>query len=253
MKLEKVIAVRTSKTIYRDGKYAIKVFDEGYSKADILNEALNIARVEETGLSIPGVEEVTKIDGKWAIVTDYAEGKTIAQLMAEDPDKKDEYLERFVDIQLEMHAKSAPMLNKLKDKMKRKISQTGLDATTRYELDSRLESMPKHNKLCHGDYCPDNILVETDDTGKITAITAVDWVHATQGNASADVANTYLMLKLVDESFAEKYLVDFCKKTHTDRRYVHSWLPIVAAARMTKHIPEEKELLESMIDVCDYQ
>ena len=52
---------------------------------------------------------------------------------------------------------------------------------------------------------------------------------------------------------AEKYLVDFCKKTHTDRRYVHSWLPIVAAARMTKHIPEEKELLESMIDVCDYQ
>ena len=95
--------------------------------------------------------------------------------------------------------------------------------------------------------------METDDAGKITAITAVDWVHATQGNASADVANTYLMLKLVDESFAEKYLVDFCKKTHTDRRYVHSWLPIVAAARMTKHIPEEKELLESMIDVCDYQ
>ena len=55
-----------------------------------------------------------------------------------------------------------------------------------------------------------------------------------------------------DDDF-EKYLVDFCKKTHTDRRYVHSWLPIVAAARMTKHIPEEKELLESMIDVCDYQ
>ena len=53
MKLEKVIAVRNSKTIYRDGSYVIKVFDEGYSKADILNEALNIARVEETGLPIP--------------------------------------------------------------------------------------------------------------------------------------------------------------------------------------------------------
>ena len=135
---------------------------QGYSKADILNEALNIARVEETGLSIPGVEEVTKIDGKWAIVTDYAEGKTIAQLMAEDPDKKDEYLERFVDIQMEIHSKTAPMLNKLKDKMKRKISQTGLDATTRYELDSRLESMPKHNKLCHGDFNPTNVVISKD-------------------------------------------------------------------------------------------
>ena len=28
MKLEKVIAVRNSKTIYRDGSYVIKVFDE---------------------------------------------------------------------------------------------------------------------------------------------------------------------------------------------------------------------------------
>ena len=53
MKLEKVIAVRNSKTIYRDGALVIKVFDEGYSKADILNEALNIARVEETGCPSP--------------------------------------------------------------------------------------------------------------------------------------------------------------------------------------------------------
>ena len=176
MKLEKVIAVRNSKTIYRDGSYVIKVFDEGYSKADILNEALNIARVEETGLPIPHVEEVTKIEGKWAIVTDYAEGKTIAQLMAENPDKKDEYLERFVDIQIEVQSKTCPMLNRLKEKMKRKISQTGLDATTRYELDSRLASMPNHNKRCHGDFNPTNAVsythlgdlsgVVTDDIGK---------------------------------------------------------------------------------------
>lgn len=43
MKLDRVIAVRTNKTIYRDGDRAIKVFNEDYSKADILNEALNQA------------------------------------------------------------------------------------------------------------------------------------------------------------------------------------------------------------------
>ena len=37
MKLEKVIEVRNSKTIYREGSYFIKVFHEGYSKAVILN------------------------------------------------------------------------------------------------------------------------------------------------------------------------------------------------------------------------
>lgn len=63
MKLDRVIAVRTSKTVYRDGDKAIKVFDEEYSKSDVLNEALNQARVEETGLNIPKIIEVTKIDG----------------------------------------------------------------------------------------------------------------------------------------------------------------------------------------------
>ena len=45
MNLEKVIAVRTNKCVYRDGEYAVKVFDSDYSKADVLNEALNQARV----------------------------------------------------------------------------------------------------------------------------------------------------------------------------------------------------------------
>ena len=53
---------------------------------------------------VPGVREVTKIDGKWAIVTDFIEGKTMAQLMDENPDKKMQYLDRFVDIQLDIHS-----------------------------------------------------------------------------------------------------------------------------------------------------
>ena len=64
MKLDRVIAVRNNKTIYRDGDRAIKVFGADYSKADVLNEALNQARIEETGLNIPKVLEVTMIDGK---------------------------------------------------------------------------------------------------------------------------------------------------------------------------------------------
>ena len=64
MKLDRVIAVRNNKTIYRDGDRCVKVFNTEYSKADVLNEALNQARIEETGLSIPKVLEVTMIDGK---------------------------------------------------------------------------------------------------------------------------------------------------------------------------------------------
>ncbi len=249
MKLDKVIAVRTSKTVYRDGDKAIKVFDEGYSKADVLNEALNQARVEETGLKIPRVLEVGMENGKWAIVSEYIEGKTLARLIEENPDKKDEYLELFVDIQMNIHAQKAPMLNRLKDKMMRKIRETTLDATTRYDLLMRLESMPKHNKVCHGDFNPSNVIIASDGTPHI-----IDWSHATQGNASADVARTYLLFWLNgDIDGAEKYLDLFCKKSDTAKQYIQKWLPIVAASQSVKGKPEEREFLLHWVDVVDYE
>ena len=227
----------------------IKIFDSDYSKADVLNEALNQARVEETGLNIPRIIEVTMIDGKWAIVSDYIKGQTLDRLMAENPDKKDEYLEMFTELQLEVQSKTCPMLNKLKDKMNRKISQAELDATTRYDLHTRLEGMPKHNKLCHGDFNPSNIIIDENGTPYI-----LDWSHATQGNASADAARTYLLFWLSgDIDSAEKYLYLFCDKSGTPRAYVQKWLPIVAASQSVKGNEKEREFLLSWVDVVDYE
>ena len=249
MKLDNVIATRKDKVIYRDGDRCIKVFDENYSKADILNEALNQARIEETGLNIAKIQEVTMIDGKWAIVTDFIEGKTLAQLMEENPDKMSEYLELLVDLQLTVHEKTCPMLNKLKDKMNRKISASSLDATTRYELHTRLEGMPKHKKVCHGDFNPSNIIITEDGTPFI-----LDWAHATQGNASADVARTYLLFCLKGEDkIANEYLNLFCKKSNTAKQYVQKWMPIVAASQSVKGNEKEREFLLSWCDVVDYE
>ena len=249
MKLDKIIAVRTGKTVYKDGDRVIKVFENGYSKADILNEALNQARIEETGLNIPKILGVSTENGKWAIISEYIKGKTLAQLMSENPDKFDEYLERFVDIQMEIHSKKAPLLTKLKDKMNRKIDQADIDATTRYDLHTRLEGMPRHNKVCHGDFNPSNIIITDDGTPYI-----IDWAHATQGNASADVARTYLLFWLDGNiEGAKKYMELFCKKSDTARQYIEKWLPIVAASQSVKGNSEERELLLSWVDVVDYQ
>ena len=249
MNLDRIIAVRTNKTVYRDGEYCVKVFDDDFSKVDVLNEALNQARVEETGLNVPKIVEVTKIDGKWAIVSEYVPGQTLARLMEENPDKKDEYLEKFVDWQIEVQSKKCPLLTKLRDKMNRKIDLTNLDESIKYELHTRLEGMPKHNKLCHGDFNPSNIIVKEDGTPYF-----IDWSHATQGNASADVARTYMLFWLAgDIEGAEKYLDLFCQKSGTDKRYVQKWMPIVAASQSVKGHEKEREFLMSWIDVAEFQ
>ena len=41
MVFDRIIAVRNNKTVYRDGNRCLKVFSNGFSMADILNEALN--------------------------------------------------------------------------------------------------------------------------------------------------------------------------------------------------------------------
>ena len=249
MTLDRVIAVRTAKTVYRDGDLCVKVFNEDFSKADVLNEALNQARIEETGLNIPKIHEVTKIDGKWAIVSDYIEGKTLQQMMDDDPDKKDEYLNQFVDLQLTVLSKTCPLLNKLKDKMNQKISMAELDATTRYDLHTRLNGMPKHNKVCHGDFNPSNIIIAVDGTPYI-----IDWSHATQGNGAADAARTYLLFWLKgDTETAKQYLDLFCKKSDTAKQYVQKWMPIVAASQSVKGNEAERELLLSWANVVEYE
>lgn len=250
MNFDRVIAVRTNKTIYRDGDKAVKVFDEEFHKADILNEALNHARVEETALHIPKLLEVGMIDGKWAIVTEFIKGKTLDRLMEEHPEKYDEYLNLFVDLQLLVHAQSCPLLPRLRDKMNRKINQTDLDATTRYDLHTRLEALPRHNKLCHGDFNPTNIIIREEDGTPFV----LDWSHATQGNASADAARTYLLFSLAGQTEqADAYLKLFCDKSDTARQYVQKWIPIVAASQSVKGKPEERAFLLHWVDVVDYE
>ena len=244
-----ILAQRSKKVIYKDGDTVLKVFDSDYSKADILNEALNQARIEETGLNVPKLLEVSKIDGKWAIRTEYIPGKTLAQLMEENPDNLDEYLDLFVNIQKEIFSKEAPLLNKIKDKFNRKISASRFDATTRYELHTRLDSMKNHKKICHGDFTPSNIIITPGGDYSI-----LDWSHVTQGNAAADAARTYMLfcLKGMDE-VAEKYLALFCKKTDTAKQYVQRWMPIVACTQSVKGKPEEQEFLERWVNVVDYE
>lgn len=249
MNLEKIIAIRNTKTVYKDDDNCIKVFNVGFSKADILNEALNQARVEELPINVPKIREISMVEGKWAIISDYIKGDTLAQLMEKNIEEKDKYLEKFVEIQLDVQKNKCPLLTKLKDKMDRKINLADISATTRYDLHTRLESMPKGNSLCHGDFNPSNVIISEDGKAYI-----IDWSHATQGNPCADAARTYLLFWLSgDIATAEKYLELYSIKGGYSKKDIQRWLPIVAASQSVKGNEKEREFLLSWANVVDYE
>ena len=101
LKLNNQIAKRATKEVYSEDGKTIKLFVENYSKADILNEALNQARVEEgTDLYMPKLLAVTNINNRWALVSEHIEGTPLDVLMEQHPEKENEYLEMFVKMQI---------------------------------------------------------------------------------------------------------------------------------------------------------
>ena len=251
MELNNKIAERKNKEVYIEDGKVIKLFVENYPNSNILNEALNQARVDEcSNINIPKLFEVKKYNNRWAIVSEYIEGKTISELMKEDPENIDDYLELFTQIQLIILKNNVPLLNKIKEKFTRKLENaTNIDESTRYELLQRLQGMKNHDELCHGDYNPSNVIVQEDGT-----IYVIDWAHVTQGNAAADAARTFLLFSMEGkEDIANKYLNLFSEMSKIPKTTIQRWLPIVAATQMTKNIPEEQEFLKKWINVVDYE
>ena len=64
MKLEKknLIVERPYKSVYKTEEGIVKIFATDHPKSAVFNEALNTVKVEETGLDIPKLKEVTQIN-----------------------------------------------------------------------------------------------------------------------------------------------------------------------------------------------
>lgn len=247
---KQAIVTRHNKVVYDCGDTVAKVFNGTKPASDILNEALNLARAGEAGIIVPELIEIGKVGKNWTILTKKVEGKTLRQLMVESPEKVDEYMAQLVDLELHVHAHKAPLMGRQKDKYVRMITSAGdvLDEATRYDLLMRLDGMPNHTKLCHGDFVPSNIIVQEDGT-----LCICDWAHATQGNGGADCAITYLHLQLNGEQeLAEKYLRLYCERQGCSVSYIQGWMSIVAAAELARGRVTEHDYLLSMVQVVDY-
>lgn len=246
---KQLIVEHSNKKVYDLGTQIVKVFNADKPASDVLNEALNLARVTESGMKTPHVVEVSQVEGAgWALVTEKVPGVTLEQKMEEDPSRFYEYLEQFVDLQISIHQLHNQLLPRQKDKYGRMIdSLDGLNATTRYNLQERLNGMRRHRRICHGDFNPSNVIVSEDGT-----LSVCDWAHATQGSPAADAAMTYLLFAMKDQQQAEAYLELYCDRADEPMQVVRQWMSIVAASELARKRGDQKEFLMRWIDVVDY-
>lgn len=250
---EKVeIVQRHNKVVYRDGDRIVKVFVPTKPAADVFREALNLARIADANLNTPKVLEVSQLEdgtGSWALSYVYYPGKTLHELMeeAKGTPKFDELMEQFVDLQIKVQRTPAPAaLNPQRDKIVRMIGRVKqLDASARYDLQMRADRLRGGTGICHGDFNPTNVVIGDDGTPFIC-----DWTHVTVGQPAADAAMTYMLFTTEFPEAADKYMDLFSKKADVPKQQIYYWLPVVAAAELSRNRKGNEEFLMNWIDVA---
>ena len=144
-KLDNLEVERKNKSVYSEDGKTIKLFAENYPSSKVLNEAINLAKVEEnTDLQIPKLVEVGKIGNRWALVMEYIEGTPLNKLMDAHPERIDAYLTFLAEVQIYISSKTVSMLPVLKEKYRRKITESKeLSEDAKFELLQRLNGMKK--------------------------------------------------------------------------------------------------------------
>lgn len=244
MDLGTPFAVGNTAELYRDGHKVIKVLKAHFSQAYILYEAKKQRWAYEAGLKVPEVLDIMTIDGKPAMVMEYIAGDPLGNDMFRSREHTIDRLALSIDIQFQLHQRTADSLEAMCDKLHEKIRSTPLinNFQRRMLLDG-LHHMPYEQKLCHGDFHVFNLLSTGED------VTIIDWVDATSGNPKADVYRTYLLYWQHNPEIAELYLQLYIKKSGVTKDAIFQWAPFIAAARLTENVPSESQ--ESLLGIVN--
>lgn len=252
---------RTAEIYEWDDDKIIKLYKKGISKKAIENEYNISMRLYEKGMPVVKVYDLIKLNGRYGVVYGRVFGQTMMNVIASKPWKITRESRRLAVLHKEIHAGIEEQIPSEKSILKQNIAAVEmLDEDQKDKLFRYIEELPDDNKLCHGDFHPDNILIDGEKA------VVIDWMTATRGNPLSDVARTTIMLKYgqipEDKSALEKTVMNLMRKkllkeytkkyleiSEKDIKDIEQWELPIAAARLTEWIPDnEKKVLLDFIN-----
>jgi thiamine kinase-like enzyme len=229
---------------YRDGDNLHVIFKQNESVEQIEAVAEKWKIATAAGISTPKIIGVAaNAAGQTVMTREFIPGHNFLDIIASMPEDYDEMLELLVDKQAEIHAANAPDLDHLPsqaDILRESICNLSvITQATREKLMRRLDRAMSGDvklRLCHGDFCPSNVVLRgadgDDDYDEDEELFVVDWKRACAGLPAADVAAAYLKVNCVSTELAENYLRMYCEKTHMNKTEVRDLIAVAAAKQM---------------------
>lgn len=248
---------RTAEIYAWEEDQILKLFRHWFPADGVEYEGRIARMVHAVGLPVPAVGEVVETNGRLGLIYERVEGSSMLETFKSEPWTLFRFARLLAELQADMHACTVPELPSQRQRLENKIQAAEMLAPDMQEAGLKaLDKMPDGDRLCHGDFHPDNILMTAQ--GPVI----IDWIDATRGNPLADVARTLLLLSLgapppgtsarwlLDAArhwFHTAYLKRYFQLRPSDQRQLTAWQPVIAAARLSENIPEEQGRLVALV------
>ncbi len=249
MRLYNPIAIGNTAAVYLHEGRIIKVFDKRLPDGEAQYEANKHRIAHASGLPVPEVYDVTYIDGNQAIVMEYVNGRTIGELMRENPSRVEYFMGLSVDLHRRMHCIAADAttsgMETTSAKLARQIQAANpLDDAVKHELLETMRNFRYYAVLCHGDFHINNIIVDDHNKAYI-----IDWVDASLGDPRADACRSYILYSKSFTELAAMYLDLYTKVSGVSVDEIMRWAPVIAAARLSEGVSAEHvAYLSALVD-----
>ena len=262
----KPIAFGRTADIYPwDDERVLKLYREGSSRDCVRRESRVSHAVHRAGLPAPRVHDseaedgLFEVDGRLGILYEWIDGPTMLRDLGRRPWMLVAHSKALAALHAQVHSASGDGLPDLRERIEWGIENAAewLSEDIRDAARSALAELPPSSQICHGDFHPDNVLLQ--EGGPVI----VDWGPASCGHPAADVAWTVLLfrfgspvgaplaVRLLLNAFRRValriYLRTYGRLTGTPWFEIRQWLGVIAVLRLTDRIPEERKALLRLI------
>ena len=188
--MHKLAEGNTAEVFTWDNGRVLKLWRARYPRQQVEYEAMIGREICSSGLAAPEVFDVVEHEGRFGLVYARVPGISLKAWMLSDPDRV-QFGSRWLGrLHAEIHAHLATSsLPSHHLRTRHRIETlTELPDTVRGALVARLDGLPEGAVVCHGDFHPDNVIIDGENA------VVIDWLDASKGPSVADVARTILVI-----------------------------------------------------------
>ncbi|RQW11766.1 hypothetical protein EH198_11110 [Paenibacillus rhizophilus] len=238
---------------HKEGRI-IKLYKKDFP-AEAINQELFVSMLAcSLGIRTPEPFGHTELDGRNGLIFQRISGASLLDLLTKKPWAVTKYSNLLANLHAEIHAYEASELNRKQKKLLCESIQRAplLTEQEKAKIIRYMEELPEGNRLCHGDFHPDNVMFDG-------SCWILDWMTGMSGNPAGDVARSVILLsigsmpdgtpapiKLLAQFLRNKlksaYIKEYLRVTGQDYSTIDKWIMPTAAARLSEGVPQDEKI-----------